>query len=89
MIASRSRFPFGALAFGAVPLERGLAGPATRTLARDDSAVLEDLAAPHAPGLLPGQRAVQASSLDRATSTKLLGPLQLTWRLGEPKVRVG
>src|SRR5262249_27429764 len=80
--------PLGALPLGAVPLKGSLAGPTARTLAWDDGAVLEDLATPHAPGLLPGQRAVQARKLDRAMSAQLLGPLQLSRGLGEPQIRV-
>src|SRR5688572_31106491 len=52
---------------------RTAAGP----LARDDRAALEDLATPHAPRLLPCQRAGQALRADRAVHAEPLGLLEV------------
>src|SRR4051794_39299395 len=80
--ASSGGAPWGALALNTFPLstfplQGGLAGPTTRAFSRDDSAVLENLATPHPPRLLPGQRAVQAGQPDRALGAQLLGLFQL------------
>ena len=65
-----------------------LARAATRPLARDHRATLEDLAAPHAPGLVPLQRAGQARQADRALEAVALGELEVCRGLRESELRV-
>src|SRR5882757_5077282 len=65
-----------------------LARTATGPLARDDSATLEDLAAPDTPGLVPLDRAGQALDAQRAVPAERLRQFQLGRGVREPKVRV-
>src|SRR5689334_10566098 len=61
---------------------------ATGPLARDDHAVVEDLAAPDTPGLGPLQSAREALDAYRAVAAERLGQLQLGRLVREPQVRV-
>ena len=65
-----------------------LAWPSTRTLARDDRAALDDLAAPNTPRLLAFQRRVEALAADRAIRAQRLGALEVERVFGEPQIGV-
>jgi hypothetical protein len=65
-----------------------LAGPATRTLARNHHALLEELTAPHPPGLAPFESAGEALGAHRAGGAQGLGELEVRRRLGEEQLRV-
>ncbi len=65
-----------------------LAWPSTRTLACDDRAAVEDLAAPHAPRLLALERGRQALAPDRALRAQRLGAFEFDGALGEPHIGV-
>src|SRR3954468_16501276 len=67
-----------------VPGDVLLTGPATRPLARNNRAPLEDLAAPYTPGLGALHRAGQALDPYRAVDAERLGELQLSRCVGEP-----
>ncbi|MCO5610768.1 hypothetical protein L7F22_065009 [Adiantum nelumboides] len=78
----------GGQGVGPVALQVGLARTTPRALAGDHPSTLEDLAAPDAPGLGPGQRSVEALGPDRTAGAERLRPLQLVRGLGEPHVGV-
>src|SRR5947209_5613238 len=65
-----------------------LARTATRTLACDDDAALEDLAAPDAPRLPTLQRAGEARKAGGAPVAERLGLFEFGRCLGEPEVCV-
>src|SRR5262245_41927553 len=65
-----------------------LTWPATRPLARNDRATLEDLAAPDAPWLGSLQGASEALDAYGALTAQRLGQLQLRGNVREPQVRV-
>jgi len=67
---------------------RVLAWATTGPFAGDDDPLLEDLAAPHAPGLGPLQRGGEATLTHGAGVTQLLGLLELAWCVGEPQVGI-
>src|SRR3954454_6340125 len=64
------------------------AGTAAWPLARDDGPLTEDLASPHAPRLLPIDRAGDARATDGAVGAQGLGVLDVSRRLGEEELRV-
>ena len=65
------------------------ARPTTTALGRDDPAVDQDLAAPHAVGLAAFESAGEAELTHRAVGTQRLGRGQLGRVLGEEQVRSG
>src|SRR5215475_8493685 len=71
-----------------IPGEVGLARAATRPLARDDHAVVEDLATPDTPRLAAVESTSKALDPDRAVDAERLGEFELGRRLGEPQVRI-
>src|SRR5215208_5459246 len=73
---------------GCRAFHRVLAWTSTRTLARDDRAALDDLAAPNAPRLLAFQGGGQALATDRAIRAQRLGALEVERVFGEPQVGV-
>jgi hypothetical protein len=75
-------------ALDCVPREVLLARTATRPLARDDRAALEDLATPDTPRLGPLDRAREALDTQRAVAAERLSHLEVGRRVGEPQVRV-
>ena len=66
----------------------GLAGPASRPLARDHHALEEELAAPDAPRLTPFEGSVEAQGLHRAVLAQGLGVLHVRGGLGKPQLCV-
>jgi len=72
----------------AIRRERRSAWTPAGPFAGDDGPLLEDLAAPHAPGLAPLQRGGEATLTHGAGITQLLSLLELAWRVGEPQVGI-
>ena len=66
--------------------EVGLAWPTAGPLAGDDHTVVEDLAAPYAPGLGPVEGSGEALHPDRAVDTQGLREFEFGRRVGEPQV---
>jgi hypothetical protein len=65
-----------------------LAGPATRTLPRDDDTLDKELGTPDTPRLTPLECRRQACDTDWAVSTHRLGSLDIVRGLGEEHLRV-
>ncbi|CUR60437.1 hypothetical protein NOCA1210107 [metagenome] len=66
----------------------GLAGPASRPLARDHHALEEELASPDAPRLTPFEGSVEAQRLHGAVGAENLGVLHVRGGLGKPQLCV-
>ena len=66
----------------------GLAGPASRPLARDHHALEEELASPDAPRLTPFEGSVEAQRLHGAVGAEGLGVLHVRGGLGKPQLCV-
>src|ERR1700730_13797549 len=71
-----------------VPGKVLLAWTATRPLARNNRATLEDLSTPDTPGLGPLDRACEALDLQRAAPAEGLRNLEVSRYIGEPQIRV-